>query len=56
MQSPGGESVGNMGPFAAGQNGSRHVSQESMSVDSSGWQNGRHSPDAWGTISARSMR
>jgi len=36
----------------------RHVSQESMSVDTGGWhgQNGRHSPDAFANLSARSMR
>jgi hypothetical protein len=54
--SPGGDTLGNMGKFASVQNGTRHVSQESMSIDAGGWQNGRHSPDAWGTISARSMR
>ncbi|KAF4629957.1 hypothetical protein G7Y89_g8181 [Cudoniella acicularis] len=49
-------SNGNMGQFSpAQQNGARHVSQESVSIDP-GWQSGRHSPDAWGTISARSMR
>jgi hypothetical protein len=56
VQSPGRDSVGDMAQFAPGQNGSRHVSQESMSVNAGGWQSGRHSPDAWGTISARSMR
>jgi hypothetical protein len=55
MQSPGGDTTGSMNPFPTTQNGARHVSQESVSVDA-GWQNGRHSPDAWGTISARSMR
>ncbi|KAL3424542.1 UBA/TS-N domain-containing protein [Phlyctema vagabunda] len=36
----------------------RHVSQESISVDSGGWMNGngRHSPDAFAGLSARSMR
>lgn len=43
-------------PFPEAQNGTRHVSNESVSIDVGGWQNGRHSPDAWGTISARSMR
>jgi hypothetical protein len=47
--------AGAMGQFAPAQNGARHVSQESMSVDTGGW-NGRHSPDAWGTISSRSGR
>ena len=53
-QGLGGETVRNVEPTS--QNGSRHVSQESMSVDAGGWHNGRHSPDAWGTISARSVR
>jgi hypothetical protein len=52
VQSPAGDP--GMGQFAA-QNGARHVSQESMSVDTGGW-TGRHSPDAWGTISSRSVR
>ena len=52
-QSAGGDTVGQM-PIFQNQNGTRHVSQES--VDAGGWQSGRHSPDAWGTISARSMR
>ncbi|KAH8602179.1 hypothetical protein B0O99DRAFT_500026 [Bisporella sp. PMI_857] len=53
-QSAGGvDSPGAMGQFPAN-SGPRHVSQES--VDAGGWQSGRHSPDAWGTISARSMR
>lgn len=54
VQNLGGDS-GPMGQFAQAQNGARHVSQESMSVDTGGW-NGRHSPDAWGTISSRSVR
>jgi hypothetical protein len=53
VQSSAGDS--GMGQFAPAQNGARHVSQESMSVDTGGW-NGRHSPDAWGTISSRSVR
>lgn len=55
MQSPAGDS--GMGQFATApaQSGARHISQESMSVDTGGW-NGRHSPDAWGQISSRSMR
>ncbi len=48
--------LGAMGQFVPGPNGARHVSQESMAVDTGGWSNGRHSPDAWGSISARSMR
>ncbi|CZR59854.1 related to GTS1-transcription factor of the Gcs1p/Glo3p/Sps18p family [Phialocephala subalpina] len=51
-----GDTVGQMPTFAPIQNGSRHVSQESMSIDTGGWTNGRHSPDAWGSISARSTR
>ncbi|KAI9743969.1 MAG: hypothetical protein M1818_002703 [Claussenomyces sp. TS43310] len=41
-----------------GANGARHISQESMSVDAGGWhsQNGRHSPDAFASLSARSFR
>jgi hypothetical protein len=54
VQSPARDS-GAMGQFVPAQNGARHVSQESMSVDVGGW-NGRHSPDAWGTISSRSVR
>jgi hypothetical protein len=38
------------------QQGARHISHESMSIDVGGWQNGRHSPDAWGTMSSRAMR
>ncbi|KAK2625059.1 hypothetical protein QTJ16_005428 [Diplocarpon rosae] len=50
-----GDTLGTMGQFQPKQNGaSRHVSKES--VDAGGWANGRHSPDAWGSISARSMR
>jgi hypothetical protein len=51
-------SVGSMAQFAPNQNGARHASQESISVDAGGWHNGngRHSPDAWGSISARSLR
>jgi hypothetical protein len=58
VQNSGGDSVGNMAQFAPSQNGPRHASQESISVDAGGWQkgNGRHSPDAWGSISARSLR
>ncbi|KAK0121611.1 hypothetical protein ONS95_009899 [Cadophora gregata] len=54
QQSAGVDTLGQMGQFAPKPNGSRHVSQES--VDAGGWTNGRHSPDAWGSISARSMR
>jgi hypothetical protein len=58
VQSSGGDSVGNLAQFAPTQNGPRHASQESVSVDPGGWHNGngRHSPDAWGNISARSLR
>ncbi|ESZ98510.1 hypothetical protein SBOR_1172 [Sclerotinia borealis F-4128] len=31
----------------------RQISRESMMIDAGGWQNGRHSPDAWGQISGR---
>ncbi|QSZ36781.1 hypothetical protein DSL72_006664 [Monilinia vaccinii-corymbosi] len=35
-------------------NGSgRQISRESMMIEAGGWQNGRHSPDAWGQISGR---
>ncbi|KAG9242853.1 hypothetical protein BJ878DRAFT_148143 [Calycina marina] len=47
------DSLGAMGQFRP-QLTARHISQES--VDAAGWQSGRHSPDAWGTISARSTR
>lgn len=53
IQSAGADSLGSMPRFPSSSN-SRHVSQES--VDAGGWQSGRHSPDAWGTISARSVR
>ncbi|CAG8951116.1 hypothetical protein HYFRA_00006514 [Hymenoscyphus fraxineus] len=54
----GGGQTGTLVSFAPvpATNGPRHVSQESVSIDAGGWQNGRHSPDAWGTISARSVR
>ena len=57
-QNPAEDSVGNLAHFAPNQNGPRHASQESMNIDGGGWQNGngRHSPDAWGSISARSLR
>lgn len=52
-QSAGGvDSLGAMGNFPPPTQ-SRHISQESVDA---GWQSGRHSPDAWGTISARSTR
>lgn len=56
-QNPAADSVGNMPQFAPNRNGPRHASQESVNVDG-GWHNGngRHSPDAWGSISARSLR
>ncbi len=49
---------GGNGMNGAGQGQARHASQESMSVDVGGWhgQNGRHSPDAFANLSARSMR
>ncbi|KAG0652070.1 UBA domain-containing 3 [Hyphodiscus hymeniophilus] len=53
VQRPAGDA--GMGAYAPAQQGARHVSQESLSVDTGGW-NGRHSPDAWGTISSRSVR
>lgn len=65
VQSPGGggagsNATGNLVSFAPAPvtngGGRGHASQESVSIDSGGWQNGRHSPDAWGTISARSVR
>lgn len=58
VSSPGMDTVGNLPQFASPQNGPRHMSQESISIHdaSGGWTNGRHSPDAWGSISARSMR
>jgi hypothetical protein len=58
-QNPSGDSIGNMPQFTPNQNGPGHASQESVSVDGGGWHNGnngRHSPDAWGSISARSLR
>ncbi|CZS97582.1 hypothetical protein WAI453_008716 [Rhynchosporium graminicola] len=48
------DTMGQMGQFAPQSNGNRFVSQES--VDAGGWTNGRHSPNAWGSISARSAR
>ncbi|KHJ35568.1 putative uba ts-n domain-containing protein [Erysiphe necator] len=35
---------------------SRNLSQESLNPNIGEWMNGRHSPDAWRSISARSMR
>jgi hypothetical protein len=51
-------SNGGNGMNGIGQGQTRHVSQESISVDVGGWhgQNGRHSPDAFANLSARSMR
>lgn len=47
--------VGNM-PGGTGQLQPRTgPSRESMAINAGDWQNGRHSPDAWGTISARTM-
>ena len=53
-----GDVLGNMPIFqqTPQQNGTRHVSQESISISGGGWENGRHSPDAWGTISGRGLR
>ncbi|RDW79800.1 hypothetical protein BP6252_04438 [Coleophoma cylindrospora] len=62
--------AGSRNPFGAGmaaaggaqaqpaRHAPRHVSQESISADSGGWMNGngRHSPDAFAGLSARSMR
>ncbi len=56
VQSAGADPLGAMGQFVSGPNGARHISQESIAIDTGGWSNGRHSPDAWGSISARSMR
>jgi len=56
VHSAAGDTLGSMNPFPQTQNAARHASQESVSIDTGGWQNGRHSPDAWGTISARSTR
>ncbi|OBT92459.1 hypothetical protein VE01_09576 [Pseudogymnoascus verrucosus] len=49
--------VGGIGS-ANGGNPSRHVSQESMSVDPNGWHahSGRHSPDAFASLSSRAVR
>lgn len=49
---PNGPLIGS--PLAHGANMSRHVSQES--VDIGGVQNGRHSPDAFASLSARIVR
>lgn len=57
IQNPATDTLGNLVSFAPVQNGPRHVSQESIQINDAGaWNNGRHSPDAWGSISARSMR
>jgi hypothetical protein len=44
-------------PMSAPPGQPRHATQESISVDVGGWhgQNGRHSPDAFASLSARSM-
>ncbi|KFY99171.1 hypothetical protein V498_00967 [Pseudogymnoascus sp. VKM F-4517 (FW-2822)] len=49
--------VGGIGS-ANGGNPSRHVSHESMSVDPNGWHahSGRHSPDAFASLSSRAVR
>jgi hypothetical protein len=54
VQSPSGDLLGDIGQY--NQQGQRQISRESVIVNTGDWQNGRHSPDAWGTISARSMR
>jgi hypothetical protein len=57
VHNPGEDTVGNLVQFAPAQSDTRHISRESMSINDAGaWSNGRHSPDAWGSISARSMR
>lgn len=54
VQSAGGNIAVGPGQFA--QAGAGNPSRESMMINAGDWQNGRHSPDAWGTISARSIR
>jgi hypothetical protein len=57
LQNPGVDVPGKLVSFAnTAPNGTRHVSHESVSIETGGWQNGRHSPDAWGNITGRSMR
>lgn len=48
--------IGGIG--GANGNATRHVSHESMSIDPNGWHghSGRHSPDAFASLSARAMR
>jgi len=50
LNSGGMDTLGVMGQFTSA-DGTRHVSRDSLIVDTGSWQNGRHSPDAWGTIS-----
>jgi len=50
LNSGGMDTMGVMGQFASA-DATRHVSRDSLLVDTGSWQNGRHSPDAWGTIS-----
>lgn len=51
------DTAGNTMQFPPAQSGPRHMTHESISVNDAGaWTNGRHSPDAWGSISARAMR
>lgn len=52
MPSVGGSLAVGPGPFATA---GAARSRESVSINAGDWKNGRHSPDAWGTISARSM-
>lgn len=49
---------GSQGMNGGNGNQARHISQESVSVDAGGWhgQNGRHSPDAFASLSARDLR
>lgn len=54
VQSMGGNMQTGAGTFA--QPSAGQPSRESMMINAGDWQNGRHSPDAWGTISARSIR
>ncbi|KAF7908371.1 uncharacterized protein EAF01_004126 [Botrytis porri] len=56
-QMPGGSNnpfMSNVAAAPTSANGSgRQISRESMMIDAGSWQNGRHSPDAWGQISGR---
>ncbi|KAH8820868.1 hypothetical protein F5884DRAFT_850114 [Xylogone sp. PMI_703] len=48
-------SYGGGGVTSATGAGIRHVSQESISIDSGSWHTGRHSPDAFASLSSRSI-